>query len=198
MIVDEVITGWGRMGTWTACELYDVVPDMLTLGKALSALYLPLSATVVKDEIAEVFTGESVLQHVYTMAGTPSCCACGLAVIEYMEKENILEQVKRKAAFGKDENEKIEREFKCVGTTYSTGLEFGMQLVKDKEKREKFSNPEELQKVISEVGYANGVIIYAAHGTVVNAPSLTVTDEELLKIFNTTKRGLEEIERSLL
>lgn len=198
MIVDEVITGWGRMGMWTASEYYGVVPDMVTLAKGLSALFLPLSATVVKDKIVEAFTGENILQHVYTMAGNPVSCASGLAVIEYMEKENILEEVKRKAVLGKAENERIEQESVCVGITYSIGLEFGMQLVKDKEKRERFSNVDEIGKVLQEVGQKNKTLIFPFKGAVVTAPSLTITDEELYRIFYTLREGVKAIEQRFL
>ena len=201
MIADEVVTGWGRLGTWTASQYYGFVPDMITLAKGLSALYIPLSVTVVKDEIAKVFTGENLLQHVYTMAGNPISCACGLAVIEYMEKENILEEVKRKAALGKAENEKLEQEFKCVGTTYSVGLGFGMQLVKDKEKRETFPDEamKDVRNVLVEVGRKNNTLIFpTARGTVITEPSLTISDEELLKIFDVLREGLREVERRFL
>ena len=198
MIVDEVLTGWGRMGMWTASEYYGVVPDMITLAKGLQALYVPLSATVVKDEIAGVFTGDNLLNHVYTIAGSPVSCAGSLAVIEYIEKHNILDEVKRKGALGKALNKKLEQDFKCVGTTYSIGLEFGMQLVKDKKKREKFTNEDAVGKVLAEVGLKNNILIHSFHGVVLIAPSLTITDEELLRIFNTVREGLGEVERQFL
>ena len=198
MIVDEVITGWGRMGTWTASEYYGVVPDMLTLAKGVSALYIPLSVTVVKDDITRVFTGKNVFQHVYTMAGNPISAACGLAVIEYIEEHNILEEVKRKGALGKAENDKLPLEFKCVGAAYSIGLEFGMQLVKDREKRGKFPDEDALGKVLVESGRKQGVLIYPFHGSVGTMPSLIVTDDELLKLFRALREGLRAVERRFL
>ncbi|MFC2017552.1 aspartate aminotransferase family protein [Chloroflexota bacterium] len=198
MIADEVITGWGRMGMWTASEYYGVVPDMITLAKGFQALYTPLSATVVKDKIAGVFTGDNLLDHVYTMAGSPISCACGLAVIEYIEKHNILAEVKRKGALGKVWNEKLEQDFKCVGTTYSIGLEFGMQLVKNKKKRERFTDEDAVSKVLIEVGRKNNILLVPFHGVVLIAPSLTITDEELLRIFDTVREGLTEVERQFL
>jgi adenosylmethionine-8-amino-7-oxononanoate aminotransferase len=198
MIVDEVITGWGRMGTWTASEYYGIVPDILTLAKGISALYVPLSVTVVKDDITRVFTGKNVFQHVYTMAGNPVSAACGLAVIEYIEEHNILEEVKRKGALGKAENDKLPQEFNCVGATYSVGLEFGMQLVKDKEKREKFPDEDAIGKVLVESGRKQGVLIYPFHGSVGTMPSLIVTDDELLKLFHALREGLRAVERKFL
>jgi len=186
------------MGMWTASEYYGVVPDMITLAKGLQALYAPLSATVVKDEIAGVFTGDNLLDHVYTMAGSPVSFACGLAVIEYIEKHNILDEVKRKGALGKAWNEKLEQDFRCVGTTYSIGLEFGMQLVKDKKKRERFTDEGAVSKVLAEVGRKNNILLVPFHGVVLIAPSLTIPDEELLRIFDTVREGLTEVERQFL
>ncbi len=198
MIVDEVVTGWGRMGMWTASEYYGVVPDMITLAKGLQALYAPLSATVVKDEIARVFTGKNLLDHVYTMGGNPISCACAKAVIEYIEKHNILDEVKRKGALGKAMNERLEQDFTCVGTTYSTGLEFGIQLVKDKKKRERFTNEDAVAKVLTEVGLKNKVLISSFYGLIPILPMLTITDEEMVRIWDTVREGLREVERRFL
>jgi taurine-pyruvate aminotransferase len=192
MIVDEVITGWGRMGTWTASELYGVVPDILTLAKGLSALYLPLAATVVKEEIANAFS-EDLLQHVYTSAGSPVACAAGLAVIDYIEENELLARVQEKAKVVQQQCSAIKDEFCCVGETYAIGLEFGFQLVADQKSLARIRDREKLGRVLLEASIKEGVLLAVFEDCIICAPSLTISDQELDRIFGAIKRGLREV-----
>jgi len=199
MIVDEVITGWGRMGTWTASEYYGIVPDIITLAKGLSALYQPLSATVVRDEIADAFVGENVFAQIYTLGGHPLSIAAGLATIECLEKENILKHVSEKAVWLKTEFKKLEKDFRCVGTTYSIGLLGGAVIVKDKAKREMFSDYSEVSSIIRGVGLKNGVSFsFLPPRTFIIAPVLNASDQELQKIIDALRDALTEVDRRLI
>lgn len=198
MIVDEVITGWGRMGTWTASEYYGIIPDIITLAKGLSGLYLPLSTTVVKDEITDVFTGKNLLQHIYTMAGNPLSCAAGLAVIEFMEKEHILDRVNEKAVWMKSQAKILEKECEVVGAAYAIGMTLGFQLVKNKGTKERFSDFNAVAKVIKDVGRKNNVAFFPFHGHVSIMPDLTATDQELERIVDALLEALKEVERKFL
>jgi adenosylmethionine-8-amino-7-oxononanoate aminotransferase len=199
MIVDEVITGWGRMGTWTASEYYGVVPDIITLAKGLSASYQPLSATVVKDEIADVFVGKNLFAQMYTMGGHPLSIAAGLATIGYLEKEDVLKRVREKATWFKSELKKLEEDFRCIGTTYSIGLLGGPIIVKDKAKREMFSDYSEVSSIIRGVGLKNGVSFsFLRPRTFIIAPVLNATDQELQKILDVLRDALTEVDRRLI
>ena len=98
-ISDEVVTGFGRLGHFFASEpVFDIVPDMITSAKGLTSGYLPLSATMISDEIYEVISVPqeegALLTHGFTYSGHPVCCAAGLKNIEIMEAENLCGHVR--------------------------------------------------------------------------------------------------------
>lgn len=95
-VVDAVICGFGRLGTWYGIERWpDVRPDLITFAKGVTAGYLPLGGVVVSGRVAAPFFGEPgspMLRHGATYAGHPACCAAGLAVIDIYERENLIER----------------------------------------------------------------------------------------------------------
>lgn len=95
LVCDEVVTGVGRMGTWTASERYGVVPDLMTLAKVLTSGYQPLGAVVVSGAVAEpFFAGEGAwLKHGYTYSGHATACAAAMANLDIIEEERLIERV---------------------------------------------------------------------------------------------------------
>ena len=87
MIVDEVITGFGRTGTWFASEQIDVEPDILNMAKSMAGGYAPIGAVITNDEIAEAI---DLFRHVHTYSGHAVCCATALKVIEIKEREGLI------------------------------------------------------------------------------------------------------------
>ena len=94
LIFDEVITGFGRLGTWFAAERYGVVPDMITFAKAITSGYVPLGGVVVGETVREPLESdpEFVLHHGYTYSGHPTAAAAGLMNLEILEREGLLER----------------------------------------------------------------------------------------------------------
>ena len=97
LIYDEIITGMGRIGDWFAAEAYQVAPDLLCIGKGLASGYAPLAATVIRDELYySAFWGEDSenvsFAHGYTFGANPVSAAAGLAVIEVIEKDDLIAQ----------------------------------------------------------------------------------------------------------
>jgi putrescine aminotransferase len=114
LIFDEVITGFGRLGTWFASQRYGVTPDLTTFAKAVTSGYQPLGGVVVGDSIRELYEGDPdfFFRHGFTYSGHPSACAAGLANIAIMEREGLVERVPM-----------IERKFKDgLGTLHDRGL----------------------------------------------------------------------------
>ncbi len=97
LIFDEVQTGMGRTGQWFAFQGYDVVPDIVVLGKALGGGY-PLGAFAARREVMEVLTHDPFLGHITTFGGHPVSCAAALAAMDIMETEGLMAQVPRKEA----------------------------------------------------------------------------------------------------
>lgn len=95
LVCDEVVTGVGRLGRWTASERFGVVPDLLVLAKVLTSGYQPLGAVVVGGEVAEpFFAGEGAwLKHGYTYSGHATACAAAVANLEIIEEERLVDRV---------------------------------------------------------------------------------------------------------
>ena len=144
---DEVITGFGRLGHWFGSERYDIRPDIVTSAKGLSSSYAALGAVIATDRVMEPFMGAtSMFSHGITFGGHPVMCAIALKNIEIMKRERILEHVR--------ENEEGFRatlaqllDLPIVGDLRGTGFFWAIELVKDKDTRETFSD-EECEKLL--------------------------------------------------
>ena len=144
---DEVITAFGRIGHWFGSERYDIRPDIVTIAKGLSSSYAALGGVVATDRVMEAFMGEtSMFSHGITFGGHPVMCAIALKNIEIMKRERILEHVR--------ENEDAFRstlaqllDLPIVGDLRGTGFFWAIELVKDKDTRETFSD-EECEKLL--------------------------------------------------
>jgi adenosylmethionine-8-amino-7-oxononanoate aminotransferase len=139
---DEVITGFGRVGHWFASERYDIRPDIVCCAKGLSSSYAAIGAVVATDRVMEPFLADtSMFSHGITFGGHPVMCAIALKNIEIMKRERIVEGVlEHEAAFRSTLEQLLE--LPIVGDVRGTGFFYAIELVKDKETRETFSNDE--------------------------------------------------------
>jgi putrescine---pyruvate transaminase len=141
LIVDEVITGFGRTGSWFAVEHEDVVPDLITFAKGVTSGYVPLGGVVISDqlwdELRDPAAEPGFLMHGFTHSGHPVACAVALANIEAIEREGLLEQVRERSAFLAGLLEPL-RELPEVGEVRQAGLMVGVELVADRVTRERW------------------------------------------------------------
>jgi putrescine aminotransferase len=141
LIVDEVITGFGRTGTWFACEPEGVVPDLITFAKGVTSGYVPLGGVILSDPLWDELRapGEQpgVLMHGFTHSGHPVACAVGLANIATIEREGLLARV-RELSGAMAEMLGPLREHPEVGEVRQAGLMAGVELVADKATRERW------------------------------------------------------------
>jgi putrescine---pyruvate transaminase len=96
LIADEVICGFGRLGTWFGCHRFGITPDLVTCAKGLTSGYLPLGAVLASQRVQEPFfttPGAAMFHHGYTYSGHPAACAAGLANLDVIERENLVERV---------------------------------------------------------------------------------------------------------
>jgi putrescine---pyruvate transaminase len=93
-VADEVISGFGRLGDWTASSLWNLDPDLICLAKGITSGYIPLGATLVSAEIAETLVQGGYFAHGFTYSGHPVACAAALANIDILEKENLIPRVR--------------------------------------------------------------------------------------------------------
>ncbi|CAL9508605.1 aspartate aminotransferase family protein [Streptomyces sp. enrichment culture] len=135
-ILDEVMAGFGRTGTWFAADLYDVVPDLMTFAKGVNSGYVPLGGVAISAKIAETFENRPYPGGL-TYSGHPLACAAAVATIETMAEEGIVEHAAHlgENVIGPALRELAERH-PSVGEVRGTGVFWALDLVRDKETRE--------------------------------------------------------------
>ena len=139
---DEVITGFGRLGHWFASERYDIRPDIVTCAKGLSSSYAAIGAVVTTDRVMEPFLdASSMFTHGITFGGHPVMSAIALKNIEIMKRERIMEHVLgNEDAFRRTLGQLLE--LPIAGDLRGAGYFYALELVKDKETKETFSDEE--------------------------------------------------------
>jgi adenosylmethionine-8-amino-7-oxononanoate aminotransferase len=142
LCADEVITGFGRLGTWFGSERYDIKPDLVTCAKGLSSAYAAIGAVIATDKVMEPFLeGASMYTHGITFGGHPVQAAIALKNLEIMRREKIVEHVHEQQGAVRAKLEQL-LELPIVGDVRGTGFFYAIELVKDKETRETFSDEE--------------------------------------------------------
>lgn len=181
LIVDEVITGFGRTGTWFACEHEGISPDLITFAKGVTGGYAQLGGVIVSDELWEELRDASqepgILMHGFTHSGNPVACAVALAAIDAIEREGLLERVQEASATLAELLAPL-RDLPEVGEVRQTGLMVGIELVADKETRERW--PAETARGRRAVAEAreHGLLIRALLNDIIGlAPPFTMSDE---------------------
>jgi adenosylmethionine-8-amino-7-oxononanoate aminotransferase len=142
LVADEVITGFGRVGHWFASQRFDVVPDMITFAKGVTAGHAPLGGVILNEKTAEPFTsGKTMFTHGNTWSGHPLSTAIGLKVLEIIERENIMENVLANEILIGARLDDM-RSLPFVGDVRGAGHFWAIELVKDKETNEPFTEEE--------------------------------------------------------
>ena len=128
LILDEVQTGFGRTGKWFAFEHWGIVPDILTVGKALGG-GMPLSGFLARREVMRAFAENPPLCHVTTFGGHPVCCASALAALQVMERENLPERAAIVGAKLKDALKQLATRYPLIAEVRGKGLMLGLEFV---------------------------------------------------------------------
>ena len=142
LCADEVITGFGRLGDWFGSSKYDIRPDLITCAKGLSSSYAAIGAVLVADSVYDAFDSETAMYaHGITFGGHPVSSAVALKNLEIMQREHIVERVAEQEAGFRDQLASL-LELDIVGDLRGAGYLWALELVKDKETRETFSDDE--------------------------------------------------------
>lgn len=194
LAVDEVITGFGRMGSWFGYQHYGLRPDFCSVAKGLSSGYQPIAAVIVSDRVAEVMAQDAgVFQHGFTYSGHPCAAAAALANLDILEREDLVGRIRNdigpyfaKALHSLDD-------LAIVGETQAIGLLGSVQLVLDKNKRQRFSKPSDIGMVARNFCFERGIIVRASQDRILLAPAFIVTHEQIDTIVATLRTVLTEI-----
>ncbi len=169
LIFDEVITGFGRLGTWFASQYFDVTPDLTTFAKAVSSGYIPLGGVIVGDHVRSILESddEFILRHGFTYSGHPTACAAGLTNLAIMERDRLLERVPAIA-------EKLGGGLRRLSSSPNVAEVRGIGGMWAIELASMRTEAEVVAAILD-----RGVITRALPGTVTFCPPLVISDEEL-------------------
>ena len=185
LLADEVMAGFGRTGKMFCVEHWDVVPDIMSMAKGITGAYIPFGATITTKKIADHFDKPgNVFSHGQTYAMHPMGCATALAAIKVFEEENIVENA---AAMGKVMEKRLNElaeDHVSIGDVRGKGLFWGLEMVKNREKKTPFVTREEkfdpgMLKRISAAAMELGVYLVNFINVLIVAPPLIVTEEEI-------------------
>jgi acetylornithine/N-succinyldiaminopimelate aminotransferase len=179
LVLDEIQCGFGRNGTLWAFEQFDVIPDILLLGKALGG-GMPLGAFIADKKIMDSFTNNPVLGHINTFGGHPVCCAAGNAAMQFLLDENFIEKVFEKEKLFKDNLHHPK-----IKNIRSRGLMMAL----------KFESFEQNKKVIDallEEGIFSDWFLFAPECLRI-VPPLIITKNEILKACYTIKKVVSDL-----
>lgn len=199
LMLDEVITGYGRTGEWFAAQSMGIEADTITTAKALTSGYLPLSALLVGDRIASVLVEKGgEFFHGYTYSGHPVACAVALKNLEIIEKEGMIDRVREETGpyLAKALTERIAGHG-IVGEVRSFGLLGAIEIVKDKATRERFGEPGAAGVVVRDHAIANNMMMRAVGDTMILSPPLIWTKETIDMACERILKALDAAERDL-
>lgn len=203
LIADEVLSGMGRTGRWLACDHYDLVPDIVVLGKGLNGGVAPLSAVVAQRRIVDVLAaGSGRFNHAQTYSHTPVICAAGLATLGYLKRQRLVERCASLedtflgAVAGL-------RDFAVVGDVRGRGLLAGIELVADRQTRRPLPRSERFAERFTAAAFERGLIVWPGIGhvdgvagdVIMLAPPFTISEDEIGEIVRRCRATLEELSR---
>jgi adenosylmethionine-8-amino-7-oxononanoate aminotransferase len=203
LIADEVMTGIGRTGKWLACRHFELIPDIVVMGKGLTSGYFPLSAVAAKkglfDRIQKM--GKSFL-HAQTFAHHPVGCATGMATLQYLNDHGL---IRRCAQSGERLKRRLEKllDHPHVGDVRGKGLLIGVEFVRDKKKKTPFPRKKKYVEAFVAGALSRGLVLWPnvghADGTngdlVMVAPPFVIRENEATEIAAKFEATLAEMER---
>lgn len=196
MVCDEVITGFGRTGAMFASGGAGVTPDILVSAKGVTSGYLPLGLMLFKEDIFQTFldTGDDyAFWHGYTYTGHPTVCAAGLANIEIIEREKLVQKAREQGRYLEKKLASL-HDLPIVGDTRSKGLIAAIELVKDKTTKEMFPVDLRLAQRVWEKALDNGLITrVAGANNIALCPPLIITKKQIDEMITTLRNAISSV-----
>ncbi|MBI4518231.1 MAG: aspartate aminotransferase family protein [Deltaproteobacteria bacterium] len=195
LVADEVITGFGRLGTWFGSQRWQAAPDLLVFAKAVTSGYLPLGGVIVSEQLYQTLlqAGPSFsLHHGFTYSGHPVVCAAALANLDIIEREKLLPAVRRQAPYFAQQLRALEA-LPIVGEVRCAGLMAAIELVRDRDRKEPFAEAQRVPGRIRAAALRRGVIVRASADTIVVCPPLIITRAQIATVAAVLGEAIAEV-----
>lgn len=190
LIHDEVMSGGGRTGRFFGAQNWSAAPDILAVSKGFGAGYVPLGAMVAQRHIVDAVLEKGPFLHGFTYAGNPLACAAGLAVLEEIERQDMMGNATRIGALLKAELEGLMTRFPFIGDVRGMGLLLAFEMVADRATKEPLPASLKAFDRLTEAAYARGLIVYPRRSRgghsgdhVIVAPPMITTEAQVGEIM---------------
>ena len=201
LIYDEIVTGFGRLGSWFAAEHYDTWPDFMCVGKGISSGYAPLSAVLMTESVGRAFWGdpqEHVQFHAgHTYAGNPVSAAAGLATIRYMRESHVLENVSLSGAHLARRLMSLEREYDIIGDVRGLGLLYALEFMQNRASKTPFPDDFPVATAVQRAARQRGLLLRASPHIATLAPPLITTEEEIDEIADILSEAIADVAHTI-
>ncbi len=203
---DEIVTAVGRVGSWLAAHQLPIEPDIVTIGKGLGAGYWPISAVICREHVYDALaegSGEFDLGHTWDGAPLPS--AVGLAVLEYIVRNKLVDRVRDRGPKLRDELAAALEGSEIAGEVRGRGFLLGVSLVNPRDRSSFLPHELDVATLVDDVAFEHGVLVTSTHSTpdgfagdeVLLAPAFTSTDDELREMIARFRESLDAVEKSV-
>jgi len=199
MIADEVICGFGRLGSWFGSHHFGIRPDIMTMAKGLSSGYLPLSASAINEKIWSVLRDTSAeiggFGHGLTYSAHPVCAAAALANVEIMEREDLPAKAAATGALMRRRLEETLADCPIVGDIRSEGMMFGIELVQDRATKTAFDLGQKVSGRVQAEGYRNGLLVRTLphRDVLAMSPPLVLSEEHVEELVSKLAASLATV-----
>ena len=183
-----------------------VIPDLVTFGKGMGAGYAPIAAAVASEKVMEpILAGTKSVMSGHTLSANPQTCAVSLAVLEYLEKNEIVKEVECKSVYLRNLLEKLQTQFPFIGEVRGKGLLLGLEFVEDKTTKRPFPRKSAVTQTIVSLAKEKGLLVYPAGAgmdgvngdSIIISPPLTITKREMEEIISLLKATFEAFSKQL-
>ena len=198
LCADEVICGFGRTGQWFGSDTLGINADVMTMAKGLSSGYIPIGAVMMSNQIAEVLAQKGgEFTHGYTYSGHPVSCAVALKNLQIIRDERIIETARDNTMDYFQSKIAELGNHPIVGQARGCGFLAALEIVRDKDTREKFDEEGKAATLCREHSVNNGLIMRAVSNSMVLSPPLIITREQIDELYDKARLALDLTEKEL-
>jgi len=200
-VLDEIATGFGRLGSMIQYQEQESIPDIVSFGKMLTGGYLTMAATLTSKKIYESFLGKFYdwkhLFHGHTYTGNPLTAAVAYENLALYKKKKLISKLKKTSEVFEKYYEEL-NDLDLVGDVRHKGMLMGIEIVKDKTKKTPISPKRSVNKIFFEVGKKNGIYLRTLGNIVMLVPPLAISEKELELLITRTIQTIKDSENILL
>jgi 4-aminobutyrate--pyruvate transaminase len=200
LVVDEVITAFGRTGKMFACETFGIDPDIIVVSKQLSSSYMPISALIVNERVFEPIAYESnrigTFGHGFTAGGHPVAAAVSVEVLNILEERRIVDQVAETGNYFLEQLHGL-ADHSLVGEVRGVGLLAALELVTSKESKTALETPGKLGGMVNAAMQENGLISRAMIDAMAFCPPMIIDRNQIDDLIAITRKSLDAVANQL-